>query len=235
MFKKNKISLKETINKLLTKEYTNSLDIKTLTSKNILLEEKANKLKSFGFVNSFEISENKKQLDSLQKEIEINKKKIEFLYAVDYFKFKYPIYNLISRNNLSLLSGYSYKKVNEYYSTIPDEDLEVLESFNIEECDEAFIWKKRSWSMGCKCYIDGNFCGFKEKTEFDFFRLEEKKQIIEYRLMQLDYPDYIDKLPLYILAPNYCFEEKSLPCDDILLLKPVYYDNNFYFLIISNI
>lgn len=153
LFKIPQKSTKEIIEEIHDTFYTEvdrllaSANIKssTYTEKQNLID-KSSRLQSLGFGATKEVTEAKieeSRLFNIQVE---NKQKDELIEAINYFSFKYPLYKFITEDSVKkICEKYNlvYGTVDKYIGTVPEENLQHIENFKIDENDECWVSEER--------------------------------------------------------------------------------------------
>ena len=188
--------------------------------------DKRNRLVALGFYSSSEVKEAESEIQRLQTLERENSQKKELIEAINYFSFKYPAYKFITEESVKKICqkyGLVYGIIDHYIGTVPDKNLKHMEYFKISEDDECYLFKE---------YYYGN-------------RIEEELiNIKEYRhLFKFNRNIAFSKLPLEIAAPVTDFNLEShevknfkiskTPIPDPVVLKPVIFNTQKYYLIVT--
>jgi len=208
----------------------NSLD----TDKQLLIN-KSERLEKLGFINTKEVQEAKveiSRLDELKKENELKQDLIE---SINYFSIKYPIYKFITEDSVKkICNKYKliYSSINNYIDTVPDENLQRIEEFKIDENDKCFI----IISTLSANYDRDPYSAYISKQEYKKY-LKEK----ENNHSSSDYKFL--KCSLEIVAPPSYFNLKNTeiksyqlikkPIPDPIVLQPVIFKYIKHYLIIT--
>lgn len=202
----------------------NSLD----TDKQELID-KCIKLKKLGFVNTKEIKEAEIEIKRLEFLKEENSYKIDLIESIKYFSFKYPNYKFITEESVSEICkkyGLIYGNISKYLGAVPDENLDKMENFLIQEKDECFLETEAYHMYGS--------INNKKFVSFDDSKKEKNDRTFNY---------YFEKCPLEIAAPIKDFDTKGMKIEnynlskveipDPIVLKPVFFRDKKYFLIVT--
>lgn len=224
------------VDKLLSEaKISKSLD----TDKQDLID-KCNRLKALGFTNTKEVKEAEleiKRLNQLKIENETKKGLIE---AINYFSFKYPNYKFITEDSVKkICEKYSlvYGGIDRYIGTVPDKNLKHIEEFKIKDEDIACIYEKAyrgHWSM------------HKTVESLEYHNLKDLE--LHRKIHPNTYHDYhysidFNRCPMEIAAPvkdfNMSqaevkdFKISKIEIPDPVVLQPVVYSNQKYYLIVT--
>jgi len=233
---------------LASAKIANSLD----TDKQDLLD-KCVRLKSLGFNNTKEVKEAEAEiarLDALKAENEAKKTITE---AINYFSFKYPNYKFITEESVKKICakyGLVYGEISKYIGTVPDKNLKHIEDFKVAEEDECCVERLTYLSGWGNHVLSENYKSTKERKE----QQEAERRAI----LNSDTPesmrDYLrgwrsdsrktDEIcPLEIAAPlkdfNMTdsevkdFKISKIQVPDPVVLKPVVYNKQKYYLIVT--
>lgn len=190
--------------------------------------EKAEKLKQLGFIQTKNVKDLELKESELKKSREENSKK-ELTEAIQYFSVKYPQYKFITEESVKkICEKYNlvYATVDRYIGDVPEKNLQHMLDFKIDESDEAWVFKV--W-------------GLREYSNSDFAESKLKR-------FKADFNDDEDEASYYkasleICAPLKDFDLESYEVEDFKLskieipdpvvLKPVAYKNNAYYLIVT--
>lgn len=213
------------------------------TTKQDLLA-KRERLQAMGFTKTKEMKEADEELERIHLAQQENKEKAELIKAINYFSFKYPMYKFITEESVQkICEKYHliYGSVDLYTGEVPDENLKHIENFKINAGDELYIKQRaaRSW-RSAEEYLN--------YTEFE----EENRPIRDAHFYrpQVDFDSFLwqnrtRKAPLEIAAPQKDFDLESMEVNnfkispkkpevlDPVVLKPVFYNRNKYYLIVT--
>ena len=212
----------------------NSID----TDKQDLIN-KSNRLKALGFINTKEVQEAKLEISRLNTAKEINKNKTNVATAINYFSFKYPNYKFITEESVKkICNKYNlvYGEINKYIGTVPDVNLKHIEDFKIDKIDCCYIYHES--------YPNNNptYCGVSDVKETlnGFSENQIANGIKTYRY---DYRVFVEMARLEIVAPQKDFNMRNMEVvngkitkieiPDPIVLKPVFYNGNKYYLIVT--
>lgn len=215
--------------------------------------DKAERLKKIGFQGTKEIKEAQEEIERLENKQKDNSQKQEIIEAINYFSVKYPHYKFITEASVKRICenhGLIYGTIDLYTGTVPDKNLKQLEEFQIKDEDKAYeeIDEFLS-SMGVrtnKTNIDYQQYLRTEKRKKRLFPDEDvtgaQAELIM-RCMELDRREYVQQAPLEIAASSKDFDLKQMdtkefkiinkPIPDPVVLQPVMYNENKYYLVVT--
>jgi len=200
------------------------------------LIDKCERLKKLGFTNSKEVAEAQTEISRLRQLEKENTAKQDLIEAIKHFSFEYPDYKFITEESVKkICEKYNlvYGEIGRYIGNVPEENLTHMEQFSIKKEDECFIEERRSsWSTEKK-YIN----------QKDYER-GIKPTSSDYRMVSMSSSYYhYEKAPLEIAAPlkdfNMTasevkdFKISKIEIPDPVVLKPVMYNRNKYYLIVT--
>lgn len=220
----------------------NSLD----TDKQGLLEKCA-RLESLGFSNTKEVREAQaeiRRLENLKLENEVKKSLIE---VINYFSFKYPMYKFITKQSVEkICEKYNlvYGPIDRYMGTVPDKNLKDIEDFKVSEEDECYMYEEVRLSSGIRREVSiSKYISFHQ-----YIRHQEKVRRLggideDERGLYFGVKRESFKSPLEIAAPISDFDMRDakvtsynisdIKIPDPIVLKPVIYNNEKYYLIVT--
>lgn len=205
------------------------------------LVDKAMRLSNLGFHNSADTLKGRSEslgTIPVQKKNQDNRAVTE---AVEYFSFKYPNYKFITEDSVKKICekyGLIYGSVEHYIGTVPDKNLKQIEDFKIKEEDEVFL--KTEHFNGT--LMDSSLISYSKVKK------EEKAEKENENYRWATSSSYLrrirrDKLPLEIAALPKDFDLKkmrvvdkkivSLIDEDPVVLKPVMFKDNKYYLVVT--
>ena len=204
--------------------------------------EKGEKLKSLGFVNTKEVAY-KESISSKVSDINYeNQKKEGLKKAIKYFSEKYPQYKFITEDSIKKICdkyGLIYGDVSHYIGNVPDENLQHIINFKVEEND--LVYEHRSKNYEYRIEEFGKLI-----TTKDFLRIiakethHNKYNIRVSSLIGLS-RDY-KPATLLIAAPKKDFNLQdrvvfnnkiTTPVKDPVVFHPVSFEDDIYYLIVT--
>lgn len=203
------------------------------TDKEALITKKQ-KLEALGFSNTKEVQEASSEVSRINNLKNENHEKEVLVEAINYFSFKYPFYKFITEDSVKkICEKYNliYSTVNNYIGEVPDENLEQMENFKIEDLD--------------KSYIKTTFFGIGQITEGvsyeDYLTYQENRNGIGGSVHQLHTDCKESKLE--ICAPIKDFNVKNMEVRnfklskieilDPVVLQPVNFKGTKHYLIVT--
>jgi len=238
---------------LASAKIANSLD----TDKQDLLD-KCVRLKSLGFKNTKEVKEAEAEiarLDALKAENEAKKTITE---AINYFSFKYPNYKFITEESVKKICakyGLVYGEISKYIGTVPDKNLKYIEDFKVAEEDECCVERLSYFSGRGNALLSEKYTNSKERSENIGKEVEAERNFLlgvlsgeddlrfKRRKFLSDTIKSYDVCPLEIAAPlkdfNMTdsevkdFKISKIHVPDPVVLKPVVYNKQKYYLIVT--
>lgn len=192
------------------------------------LINKCNRLKQLGFSSAQEVQEGEKEIERLDQLQKINENKADLIEAINYFSTKYPMYKFITENSVkNICQKYNliYASVGRYTGTIPNENLKHIENFRIQKEDKLYIEKCNYLFSAREDYVsyENSICS--ECSDF-----------------LGSYYSYFEA-PLEIVAPLKDFNTEGMELKDFklskveipdpIVLQPVFYKRNKYYLIVT--
>lgn len=191
-----------------------------------LLLDKAIKLRSLGYDNSHNV----KQVEQIEKDIKENENKLKIIYAIDYFKHKYPLYVFINKEIVDKICkkhNYEMHDISSYNGIVSDDLINLTETFKIDEKDLVY---KRIYT-----YTYDNDVEIIHKNVYDMFK--------EYFIQKggvcvngvffspTNNTKYYPQNKM-LIAPKNCFvENKKSNYTEGILVQPVSFDSIVYYLI----
>lgn len=234
---------------LASAKIANSLD----TDKQDLLD-KCVRLKSLGFNNTKEVKEAETEiarLDALKAENEAKKTITE---AINYFSFKYPNYKFITEESVKKICakyGLVYGEISKYIGTVPDKNLKHIEDFKVAEEDECCVERLTYFSPWWNHVMYEAYKSTKERKEkqeaerLAILNSDTPYKILDYRIggLHSDSRKTDEICPIEIAAPlkdfNMAdsevkdFKISKIQVPDPVVLKPVVYNKQKYYLIVT--
>lgn len=193
------------------------------------LIDKRNRLVALGFNNSAEVKEAESEIQRLQTLERENSQKKELIEAINYFSFKYPAYKFITEESVKKICqkyGLVYGTIDRYIGTVPDKNLKHMEDFKISEDDECYL-KATSYG-GPNLYID-----YMNKKEFEIFvKTRPLYNIERYSQCSLEIAAPITDFNLESHEVK-DFKISKTPVPDPVVLKPVIFNTQKYYLIVT--
>lgn len=205
------------------------------------LVNKKLRLKRIGAVNSKNVIKHK----DLLKEKHFYKKLEE---VINYFKKQFPNYLVFSDEMLNLKNNYFLEKftIDKYIGDIPNNCLSKIEQINIPLENEAFIeticgdGKESLHKYISYEYFLNNWNIFHQNKFYDIDEKDESKYFLIAHGKSSGKRTILKKASLEVIAPsylkcNYRYEtnyRKTPPV--VMILKPVFYKKEKYYLIITN-
>lgn len=192
------------------------------------LLEKCERLKKLGFTNTKEVQEAESEIRRINDLKRENKQKAKLVEAIDYFTGKYTNYKFITVESVEKICekyGFVYGDIATYIGTVPTKNLEHIENFKIDE-DDLCIIKYDSF--------DGEAL-YQSKIDF-----EREKRVKYGSIPLLSLYDY---KRMDIVAPLKDFNTEGMELDgftlkkiqipDPIVLQPVCYKDELYYLIVT--
>ncbi len=232
------------VDKLLSEaKVSNSLD----TDKQSLID-KCERLKLLGFAKTKEIIEAEKEINRLRLLKSENDTKQKLIDAINYFSTKYPNYKFITEDSVKkICAKYNliYGEINKYTGTVPDKNLKHIEDFKISLDDELCVEEEYCNGFhGSRILMNRQY-----KNGRDWTRDMKLKNQSGYHMRRMEMgltmnSSYVSKkCPLEIAAPIKDFDIKEseiknfklskIEIPDPVVLKPVIYNNQKYYLIVT--
>lgn len=205
------------------------------TDKEALITKKQ-KLEALGFSNTKEVQEASSEVSRINNLKNENHEKEVLVEAINYFSFKYPFYKFITEDSVKkICEKYNliYSTVNNYIGEVPDENLEQMENFKIEDLDKSYI-KTTFFGIGERALTEG-------VSYEDYLTYQENRNGIGGRVHYL-YTDCKES-KLEICAPIKDFNVKNMEVRDFKLskieildpvvLQPVNFKGTKHYLIVT--
>lgn len=236
------------VDKLLASaKVANSLD----TDKQSLIDKCA-RLKALGFTSTQEVKEAETEIARLEALKRDNEAKITLIEAINYFSFKYPNYKFITEDSVKkICEKYSlvYGAIDKYIGSVPDKNLQHIENFKVLEDDECYVEEKFFRGV----FLSDGERSFNKKYKTHAQWTEEQNPtttkgdyLMRHMMLRMSdpYTRVIDmKCPLEIAAPLKDFDMKNAEVKDFkiskieipdpVVLKPVIFNNEKYYLIVT--
>lgn len=227
------------VDKLLAEaNVSNSLE----TDKQSLID-KCQRLRALGFTQTPEIVEAEKEIERLKALKKENEAKSDLIKAINYFSFKYPNYKFIAEDSVKKICqkyGLIYGPITLFRGVVPDKNLKHIEDFKVDEYDECYaVMRNNRFTRGS--YIAEYISKPKpiiRAAKDTLARIEDYVYWNPYRNS-----DTIVQSPLEIAAPSKDFDTENmvvsnfqlakLEIPDPVVLKPVIYNQNKYYLIVT--
>lgn len=215
-------------------EYARQMNSLTTDKQDLI--DKCDRLKNLGFTSAKEVLEADKEnarISILQAE---NLAKSKLIEAINYFTAKYPMYKFITKESVIKICekyGLIHGDAQNYIGTIPDKNLKEIEEFKIDENDDAYSGIGRTSLRG--------FFGM-QLTNAAFGTRNELENILKNDYNpDIKYEDVMQKVGLSIVAPATDFNTNNMRIEnhqlvnipDPIVLKPVAYKNERYYLIMT--
>lgn len=206
---------------------------------------KQEKLKSLGFRRTQEVVEAQKEKDRLSSLESENNSKNTLTEAINYFSFKYPFYKFITEESVKkICKKYNlvYSEVGRYIGTVPDANIEQMESFKIQDIDECYQFSViDDYGFRGERVFERSYKNFDDYTKY-----KKERHTESYRLMSAyssGFRENYSKCPLEICAPikdfnmegmelkNFKLSKIEIP--DPVVLQPVFFKGRKYYLIVT--
>lgn len=227
----------------------------TSTDKDDLLA-KARRLNNLGFTATEESTAaqlERNRIESLKSE---NKDKESLKEAIHYFSFKYPLYKFITVESVKkICEKYNlvYGPVSRYIGTVPDKNLEEIDNFKIakeDECYEEVVhyqFPRFDTTTKHLRFCSSEVIDAEKRDRENYYKGlsgADMHRAITVR-NPFDSHSYQETtlLPLEICAPLKDFNMKDheikdfklskIEIPDPVVLKPVHYKSNKYYLVVS--
>lgn len=215
-----------------------------VTSTNPRLQEKGKRLARLGFSGSQEAKFAESEKTKKWRAQSENSAKDRMIEVINYFNMKYPLYKFITEESVQkICQKYNliYGPASRYIGTVPDKNLLEMEKFSIKDEDRCYeeVEEYRGHVMH-KGFISTSAIAEKQKR---------KQEEIEMGLMpRISFGDHVyertQECPLEIAAPKKDFDTKGMELKgfklqpkveipDPVVLQPVYYKGNKYYLIVT--
>lgn len=202
----------------------------SLENKNEHLTDRSLRLKKLGFINTKEVLDAEESVIKTNKLAEENKQNNILIEVINYFSFKYPCYKFITKESVKrLCAKYNliYGEVDRYKGTVPDKNLRHIEDFKISKEDD--------------CYYERTINLYFPTLDTMDSREERNRYYVEAR--PFDAWTHTGKCKLEIVAPEKDFDMtgyeiinhqiSKIPVPDPIVLYPVCFKNNKYYLIVT--
>ena len=213
------------------------------------LIEKSERLKALGFSSSKEVIEADAEIKRLEELKRENDTKTNLIEAINYFSFKYPNFKFITEESVLKICekyGLVYGEISRYTGVVPEENLKHIENFRVLEDDECYVNSfSYDFSNTRKDYYKNyiTFERYKEKEAINKNKIytDPMSALLEAR----DRRELNMKCPLEIAAPlgdfdmkgaelkNFKISNVPVKIPDPVVLKPVIFGNQKYYLIVT--
>lgn len=203
------------------------------------LIQNANKLRQLGFTSAKETKIGEEEAKALYQVEEENKKKAETIKAINYFSQKYPLYKFITEESILKICnkyGLIYGDVSKYIGNVPENKVDAMLNFKIDENDYAYIIDEYvQYSMGSISKIisfeKGNYLYHKQHDpdkEYTsrYYNFNKKPFIIAAPLKDFN----TDKMEVKNFK---LVEKKVIPVPDPVVMQPVLFNDKEYYLIVT--
>lgn len=217
--------------------------------------DKAKRLERLGFTNTKEVAEARQEKERLQLKENENARKQEVIDAINYFSVKYPQYKFITEDSVKRICkdyGLIYGPIDLYTGTVPYKNLKQLEEFEIKDEDKVYEEIRELMGLGLssenKEYVD-----YEQYLRIDKEEREKAEAIGDSRIdiqtrraiaeRQAMGKTYAQQAPLEIAASSNDFNLKQMdtkdfkivnkPIPDPVVLQPVMYNGNKYYLVVT--
>lgn len=182
-------------------------------------QSKANheRLSKFGFNNT----EYRKKVEIQNVKNWENEEKLRAKKAFNYFRSKYPLYKFITKSSVErICKKYDlvYGKVDRYIGNVPEKNIREIENFKIEDMDKCFIEDR----FGVRFNISfANHLNSNNNNSSGYIGVSSESPLE----IVCSYKDF-DTSGMKI-------EEYHLVIDDPIVLQPVFYKGDKYYLIVT--
>lgn len=193
------------------------------------LIDKRNRLIAQGFVNTIEVKEANIELVRIQKIKFENDNNVKIIEAIDYFSKKYPLYKFITEDSVKkICKKYNlvYGSVEDYIGDVPNENLKHIENFKV--CKEDMLYHRIIYDVFSNSISNASYHNFLDHHAFitsgytTFIREKFKIAPLEIAAPQKDF-DLKDKI----------IGDFKIDIPDPVVLRPVYYENTKYYLVVT--
>ena len=231
--------------------------MKTIETDKQALIDKCERLKKLGFTATQEVKEAEAEIWRMHNLESENLRNNNLAEMINYFSFRYPNYKFITEESVKKICekyGLVYGPIDRYTGTVPDKNIQHIEDFKVMEEDECHIKETlyRSMSLGERSL--GKYYT-SEKQWREAFEAKKKREeedrahFSNFHAMHM--PIYnssseriVDmKCPLEIAAPQKDFNLSGMEIadgkvvavvdKDPIVLKPVIYNNQKHYLIVT--
>lgn len=206
------------------------------------LIRKYNRLKKLGFSETQEMVEAKKEIDRLESVRLENISKEKLAKVINYFSVKYPHYKFITEESVKSICqkyGLIYGPVSKYTGTVPDENLTQMEEFKISPNDTCYIQTIRSSGafstsitteyINEQKYMQRRDEWFSNSNRFD----SRESKTWEICPLEIVAPEKDFKMTPNFEVKDFQVVEKVRVIPDPIVLQPVVYGNEKYYLIVT--
>lgn len=212
------------------------------------LIDKHKRLMQLGFTNAKEVKEAEREilrLDALKAE---NARKQNLIDAINYFSVKYPTYKFITQESVLKICqkyGLVYGPIDRYLGEVPEKNLKHIENFEVLPNDDCYA--KEEWYTSYNYEKRLSSRKYFKKEPKPVRSQEDKDRFYELasRISSSRYETIDIKCPLEIAAPKEEFNMEGMEIKDFkvtaspikvpdpVVLKPVVFNNEKYYLIIT--
>jgi len=213
--------------------------IKSTKTKYEALIKKSEELKALGFTNTKECIEANKEIARLNEIKEYNKNNEELNKVILYFQQKYPLNKFITEDSVKkICEKYNliYSTIDKYIGTVPDKNLKEIQNFKLKEEDSCYLLETFTFGYSGTIILKNKFCNFKQYKDY----LDRNN---DFRISNENMRERITICKLEIAAPLKDFNTtdskvkdfklSTIEIPDPVVLQPVIYNNNKYYLILS--
>lgn len=211
------------------------------TNKQALID-KREKLVKLGFTSTKEVVEADKEIERLNALRADNAAKKTIIEAINYFSFKYPNYKFITEESVKKICekyGLIYGAISKYIGTVPSKNITQMEQFKIDENDECY--EHYTTSLSTFSGLSRTASKYINKKEYDA-EIDRVRELNTYRSIYSSRNIY-SKCGLEIAAPIKDFNLEGQEVSDFkiskieipdpVVLKPVVFKSNKYYLIVT--
>lgn len=224
---------------IISAKSANSLE----TNKQELLD-KCERLTKLGFTNTKEVLEARKEITRLEDLKKENLKKERLFEAINYFSVKYPTYKFITEDSVKkICEKYTlfYSTIDNYIGTVPDKNLKHIEDFKISNEDRCCT--KKSLIRGREDYCSYREYELSNKKPEDinsgiingwvYHGLPSSTSTINICKLEIVAPEKDFDTKNLVRKGEWRFGQKEVEIPDPIVLQPVLYHNEKYYLIIT--
>lgn len=197
---------------------------------------KSERLKALGFTSTKEVTDAKDELWRIKELERDNESKQYLVRAINYFSQKYPIYKFINEKSVKkICKKYNliYCGIGRYEGNVPEKNLKQIEEFKIEETDNCYTITSYNYNT-----VSYNNTGYKFYQE-NRRPKPPKGEPINYN--DGKYNMHISELEIVAPLKDFNtngmeikdFKLSKLEIPDPVVLKPVYFEGNKYYLIVT--
>lgn len=209
------------------------------------LLDKVTRLQKLGFTETKEMKEAQGELQRIGFIQMDNAENKRMLADILYFQQKYPQYKFITVESVrKICAKYNliFSSIENYTGSVPDQNLEHMEKFRIEDTDEAWqhYYQDYSWGSSRRNTSPKIFIHKPEPKKLTDQQLEEERV----RLTFNSTSEVIQKAPLEICAPVSDFNTQNMELNnfeltdrvhvpDPVVLQPVIREGRKHYLIVT--